>query len=279
MKNPPPIEIDEAEVERLIDQAQQGMLDAADQKQIIPLLRSLVWLQRTLFETRISLSKLKKILFGKRTEKSGRKSQDPPNGFGEKPPSAGGLADPPASSTDTPADTPPDTRASKESSANGGSDATPTRGHGRLGAADYSGAEQIFCAHGEFHAGDHCLECKRGRLYPSRPLVRLRFDGQPLAKVTHYELEQLKHLGAQQSLVYQDDTGARILSLIQENRADPPPERKGMYTTALQFEGEHTICLYLTGRCHAGENLDAILALRDPDLRWLDAQTQSVRAF
>ena len=91
--------------------------------------------------------------------------------------------------------------------------------------------------------------------------------------------EQLKHLGAQQPLVYQDDTGARILSLIQENRADPPPERKGMYTTVLLFEGEHAICLYLTGRRHAGENLDAILALRRPrsaaypmDVRWPGGQ-------
>ena len=351
IKTPPPIEIEGATVERLIDRAQQGLLDAADQKQIVPLLRSLVWLQRTLFETRISLSKLKKILFGKRTEKPMRKPQDPPGGSteggqesGETPPSADGLANPPASRTDTPADTPPDTRASEGSSANGGSDATPPRGHGRLGAADYPGAEQIFCIHGEFQTGDFCPECERGRLYPSRPLVRLRFDGQPLAKVTHYELEQLrcgtcgtlfaarlppeageetyavslkvnlavahyhlglpfkriesfqhllgmplpdatqwdlveqvadsaypvyeqlKHLGAQQPLVYQDDTGARILSLIQENRADPPPERKGMYTTVLLFEGEHAICLYLTGRCHAGENLDAILAYRDPDL-------------
>jgi hypothetical protein len=344
MNNPPPIEIEAAEVERLIEQARQGMLDAADQQQIVPLLRSLVWLQRTVFETRISLSKLKKILFGKRTEKSGRKSQDPPSGSGEEPPSEGGLANPPAGSTDTSADTPADTRASKGSSANGESDATPPRGHGRRGAADYPGAETVFCTHGEFQTGDRCPECARGRLYPSRPLVRLRFDGQPLAKVTHYELEQLrcgacsalfvahlppeagqetydvslkvnlavahyhlglpfkriesfqnllgmplpdatqwelveqvadsaypvyeqlKHLGAQQPLVYQDDTGARILSLIQENRADPPPKRKGMYTTALQFEGEHAICLYLTGRCHAGENLDAILALRDPDL-------------
>ncbi|MEN8176406.1 MAG: IS66 family transposase, partial [Pseudomonadota bacterium] len=344
LKNPPPIEIEEAVVEQLIDQARQGRLDATAQKQIVPLLRTLVWLQRTLFETRISLSKLKKILFGKRTEKSPRKPQDPLSGSGEEPPSDGGLADPPAGSADTPADTPPDTRASEGSSANGGSDATPPRGHGRLGAADYPGAEQIFCAHGEFHAGERCPECERGRLYPSRPLIRLRFDGQPLAKVTHYALEQLrcgtcgalfaarlppeageesyavslkvnlavahyhlglpfkriesfqrllgmplpdatqwdlveqvadsaypvyeqlKHLGAQQPLVYQDDTGARILSLIQENRADPPPKRKGMYTTALQFDGEHAICLYLTGRCHAGENLDAILALRDPDL-------------
>ncbi len=34
----------------------------------------------------------------------------------------------------------------------------------------------------------------------------------------------------------------------------------------LRFEGEQAICLYFTGRQHAGENLDAVLALRDPSL-------------
>ena len=66
--------------------------------------------------------------------------------------------------------------------------------------------------------------------------------------------------------MYQDDTGARILSLIKENQTDPPPARKGMYTTVLRLEGEHAICLYFTGRQHAGENLDEILAQRDPSL-------------
>ena len=48
MKTPQPIEIDEAQVERLIEQAQQGQLDAAAQKRIVPLLRTLVWLEHTL---------------------------------------------------------------------------------------------------------------------------------------------------------------------------------------------------------------------------------------
>ena len=39
-----------------------------------------------------------------------------------------------------------------------------------------------------------------------------------------------------------------------------------MYTTVLRFEGEHSICLYFTGRQHAGENLDDLLAHRDPSL-------------
>jgi hypothetical protein len=78
--------------------------------------------------------------------------------------------------------------------------------------------------------------------------------------------ERMKRLGANQPRVYQDDTGARLLSLIQENQADPAPKRKGMYTTVLLFEGAHSICLYLSGRQHAGENLDDILAYRDPAL-------------
>jgi len=102
--------------------------------------------------------------------------------------------------------------------------------------------------------------------------------GMPLPDATQWELveqvadsaypvyDYLQEVGANQPLVYQDDTGARILSLIRENQADPPPERKGMYTTVLRFEGERSICLYFTGRQHAGENLDAILAYRDPDL-------------
>ena len=65
MKTPEPIEIEEQEVEQLIAKAAQGSLDAGEQKRLVPLLRTLVWLQRTLLETRISLSKLRRLLFGK----------------------------------------------------------------------------------------------------------------------------------------------------------------------------------------------------------------------
>ncbi|MCP4232226.1 MAG: transposase, partial [Aestuariibacter sp.] len=102
--------------------------------------------------------------------------------------------------------------------------------------------------------------------------------GMPLPDATQWDLveqvadsaypvyELLKKIGANQPLVYQDDTGARVLSLIRENHADPPPPRTGMTTTVLLFEGQHWICLYFSGRRHAGENLDAILAHRNPDL-------------
>jgi transposase len=69
----------------------------------------------------------------------------------------------------------------------------------------------------------------------------------------------------------------RILSLLKANqqiRADAlaqglsrPKERTGMFTTALVIGvGERLICLYYSGRAHAGENLAALLEQRKADL-------------
>ena len=101
--------------------------------------------------------------------------------------------------------------------------------------------------------------------------------GIPLPDATQFELvesvadvayriyEYLKHRAADSPLAYHDDTTARILSMIKENQQSDPV-RKAMYTTAMVFSGEHPICLYVTGRQHAGENLDDIVDLRDEAL-------------
>ncbi|MGA7978821.1 MAG: hypothetical protein WCA32_01175, partial [Chromatiaceae bacterium] len=96
MTAPEPIEIEAAEVERLIEQAQQGQLDAAAQQRIVPLLRTLLWLERTLLETRISLAKLKQILFGKRTEKPPRKPPRSPDAAAGAGGTEGGTSDRPS---------------------------------------------------------------------------------------------------------------------------------------------------------------------------------------
>lgn len=87
--------------------------------------------------------------------------------------------------------------------------------------------------------------------------------------------EQLKYLAAQSEVIHQDDTYVRILSLVKENRQaseavlageGEPRERTGRYTTGLvAYAGERTICLYLSGRAQAGENLAAVLSLREAD--------------
>ncbi|MGB5831666.1 MAG: transposase [Thiohalocapsa sp.] len=57
-----------------------------------------------------------------------------------------------------------------------------------------------------------------------------------------------------------------MLSLIKDNQAEPAPARQAIYTSVLRCVGEHTSCLFFTARLHAGENLDDLLALRDPAL-------------
>jgi transposase len=83
----------------------------------------------------------------------------------------------------------------------------------------------------------------------------------------------LERLAAQGEVIYQDDTPGRILALIEENQeaaaqakaTGDAPSRTGMQTTALIVQvGERRICLYYTGRQHAGENLEALLAKREP---------------
>jgi len=85
--------------------------------------------------------------------------------------------------------------------------------------------------------------------------------------------EYLETLAAQGELIYQDDTSVRILSLMAENLTmqaqaeamglSRPRERTGMFTTAVVVKvGERTICLYYSGRSHAGENLAALLEKR-----------------
>jgi transposase len=127
-----------------------------------------------------------------------------------------------------------------------------------------------------------------GRYYLGVPLYRLEgyqaMVEVPVSDATQWDqiealadcaypvFEHLKALATQGELIYQDDTPVRILSLIKENRQaevqanDPsqPSGRTGMYTTGLVVQhGERTICLYVAGRAHAGENLEALLAQRE----------------
>jgi hypothetical protein len=127
-----------------------------------------------------------------------------------------------------------------------------------------------------------------GRYYLGVPMYRLEgyqaMAEVPVSDATQWDhiealadcadpvFEHLKALAAQGELIYQDDTPVRILSLIKENRQaeaqanapSQPSGRTGMYTTGLVVQqGEQTICLYVAGRAHAGENLEALLAQRE----------------
>jgi hypothetical protein len=100
-------------------------------------------------------------------------------------------------------------------------------------------------------------------------------QGEIVGDCTHPIFKCLEKLAAQGEVIFQDDTPGRVLTLIEENqiaRAQAqaqgkakPDIRTGMQTTALIAQvGERRICLYYTGRRHAGENLAALLTKREP---------------
>src|SRR5512144_609038 len=126
-----------------------------------------------------------------------------------------------------------------------------------------------------------------GRYYLGLPFYRIEqyqaLVGVPVADATLWDLaeqvaarawpvfEALWTLAAQGEVIFQDDTHVRMLALLAENRhADATGEtlaRRGMYTTGLVVKtGEHVICLYRSGRAHAGDHLTDLLARRGTGL-------------
>ena len=74
-------------------------------------------------------------------------------------------------------------------------DAAPrtSRGHGRIGAAAYTGARRIVVAHETLRSGDRCPECGKGKVYTQRgPTRQIRFVGQAPLAATVYERERLR---------------------------------------------------------------------------------------
>jgi transposase len=178
-------------------------------------------------------------------------------------------------------------------------------GHGVLSAMRYalqklrcSACGQIFTAALPQEAGEEKYSARARavlvvcRYYLGLPWYRLQsyqaMLGAPVPDATQWDqiekvgdcsygvFEYLETLAAQGELIYQDDTSVRIRTLLKENqemqaRAEAlgfsrSKERTGMFTTAFVVKvGERLLCLYYSGRSHAGENLAALLEQRKAD--------------
>jgi len=136
---------------------------------------------------------------------------------------------------------------------------------------------------------------KYGSGLPFNRLQQLQASlGVPLAASTQWEIvddaakkaepawQELVRQAAQGSVVYNDDTTVKILSLIKEQKdGDSDSSRTGMFTTAIVSEvHDQKIALFFTGRNHAGENLAQLLAERqsglDPPIQMCDALSRNL---
>jgi len=103
--------------------------------------------------------------------------------------------------------------------------------------------------------------------------------GVPLPASTQWELvdavarqiepvvDQLAIMAAQAPTVFNDDTTMRVGQVREQIRKEEKPKRTGIFTTGIVAQPpEHPIALFFTGRQHAGENLQQVLAHRAKEL-------------
>jgi transposase len=157
------IELDVRALQSIIDTAPLSDADRAALKAAID---TLALLTRELENRRASVHRLRKMLFGVKTETSRKLLADTardgaPQTTDDCPATDGCTsgADEPASAADQP---------------------KPKRkGHGRRAAASYQGAQKVTVAHETLKAGDPCPACTEGKLYELRvPAVIVRVTGQ-----------------------------------------------------------------------------------------------------
>ena len=134
---------------------------------------------------------------------------------------------------------------------------------------------------------------KYGAGLPFHRLEKLQESfGVPLPASTQWEIvdsaadqispvyEELLRTAAQAQVVHNDDTSAKILSLIKQQQLQDS-QRKGMFTTAVVARSEDkTISCFFTGSNHAGENLEDLLSQRmtllPPPIQMCDASSRNL---
>jgi transposase len=166
------IEIDMSQLEDALRRAEEK-LDEKD----YAILRAVVDAYDTIAELvddkNTTIARLRKLLFGSRTEKTktvigGGKDSESPRSASAAVSTAVVVA------TENAAETPP-------------------KGHGRNGADAYTGAEKIAVPHESLEAGDPCPKCDKGTVYETgRPGVLVRLVGQAPIQAKVYELQKLR---------------------------------------------------------------------------------------
>jgi len=145
----------------------KGVLCETDHQALLQAVQTLTFLTQELQAKGASLDRLRRMLFGAPTEKTSQVLDNATSGADEG--QSGERGEGPAAAR------------------------PKAPGHGRNGAAAYSGAEKIRVAHDKLHGGDACPQCQKGKVYGlSLPSVLVRITGMAPLGAKVYECEQLR---------------------------------------------------------------------------------------
>jgi hypothetical protein len=163
---PPPIELRFDELGAIVERT-KAALSPDDHAQLKAAMDTLAFVTAELQTTQTSLDRLRRWLFGAKTEKT-RTIVGP----GVAPGVPGSGASP---------------RAAAGPAAAG----PPRPGHGRTGAAAYTGADTVTIAHPSLRRGDRCPGCTTGKIYPlAEPATLVRITGMAPLGATVYACER-----------------------------------------------------------------------------------------
>jgi transposase len=163
------VEVCMEDLESILERAKTTPLTDEECAKLREALETLMYLTNLVGDKDTTISRLRKILFGASTEKI-RNILAKEAGKGEK------LAD--GEETTSPENQPKEEKA---------------KGHGRNGAASYTGAKRVQVAHSSLKPGQRCPKCEKGKLYRIKePAVIIRITGQAPLQATVYEMERFR---------------------------------------------------------------------------------------
>jgi transposase len=164
------IDLDQSELEAILDRAKTTPMSEEEYAKLHAAIETLVFLTQELEKKRVSIQRLKHLLFGTTTESTRKVLQKILGDAGKDKDSGADAAQEPE--TQTPEKAP---------------------GHGRNGAANYVGGEKIWVPHESLKPGDACPQCKNGTVYEKdKPGHFVRIRGQAPLGATVYELQKLR---------------------------------------------------------------------------------------
>jgi transposase len=164
------IELDRSELEAILERAKTA-LSQEEYTKLHAAMETLIFLTAELEKKRVSVQRLKQMLFGITTEKTQKVMEKILDEAGKESKLSDDIDDD-----------------GKEAQ-----NRQKAKGHGRNGAEKYVGAETVRVQHESLKPGDSCPNCKKGTVYQSvEPSRLVRVTGQAPLKATVYELQKLR---------------------------------------------------------------------------------------
>ncbi len=178
------IDVDSQRIEELLQRAESNTLRDDDMELMRQIFASYRGLFEIVGEKNTTLARLRKWMFGAATETSKNVLGNSNDASTQPDGHASGTSDASGTAAD------PESGEAHSSEADDSSE-SPS-GHGRYGADDYPGAEQVDVKHPQYSPGDACPDCGEGTLYEKSPGVLVRFIGRSPLHATVYRMQKLR---------------------------------------------------------------------------------------